>query len=73
MSLIRHCIVDTNTNLIVNIIDYETEQTGIPPRLESNLICIKNDDNYIGDSYNNGVFIKKPEPPQPQLPPWPPV
>ena len=56
MELIRHCIIDTNTNIVVNIIEYETGQTGIPPGLEDNLICVKSDEAGIGWTYINGVF-----------------
>jgi len=62
MSLIRHCIVDTNTNIVVNIIDYETEQTGIPPGLENNLLCVKSDTGEIGGTYADGVITNPPQP-----------
>ena len=62
MSLIKHCIVDTNTDLVVNIIEYETEQTGVPPALESHLLCVASNEFGIGDSYKNGVFTKALEP-----------
>ena len=56
MELIRHCIIDTNTNKVINVIEYETEQTGIPPGLEDNLICVKSDEANIGWTYIDGVF-----------------
>lgn len=56
MELIRHSIIDTNTNEVVNVIDYETEQTGVPPGLEDNLLCVKSDETGIGWTYINGVF-----------------
>jgi len=56
MSLIRHCIIDTTTNKVVNIIDYETEQNGVPKGLEQNLLCVKSNTGQIGDTYNNGIF-----------------
>jgi len=56
MELIRHCIIDTNTNTVVNAIEYETEQTGIPPGLEDSLICVKSDEANIGWTYIDGVF-----------------
>jgi hypothetical protein len=64
MSLIRHCIIDTNTNLVVNIIEYETEQAGVPAGLEEHLLCVKSDDGQIGGTYANGV-ITNPPPPEP--------
>jgi hypothetical protein len=60
--MIRHCIIDTNTNLVVNIIDYETEQTGIPPGLEENLLCVKSDTGQIGGTYADGVITNLPTP-----------
>jgi hypothetical protein len=54
MSLIRHCIIDTNTNKVVNIIEYETTQTGIPPGLESHLLCVASETGEINGTYSNG-------------------
>lgn len=62
MSLIRHCIIDTNTNLVVNIIEYETEQTGVPAGLEEHLLCVKSDDGQIGGTYADGVITNPPQP-----------
>ena len=56
MNLIRHCIIDTTTNKVVNIIDYETEQTGVPLGLEEHLLCVKSNTGQTGDTYNNGIF-----------------
>ena len=65
MTLIRHCIVDTTTNKVVNIIDYENVQTGVPAGLESNLLCVASNTGEINDTYENGVFTS----PQP-FPSW---
>lgn len=62
MNLIRHCIIDTNTNLVVNIIDYETEQTGTPPGLEEHLLCVKSNTGQIGGTYADGVITNLPTP-----------
>jgi len=62
MSLIRHCIIDTNTNLVVNIIEYETEQTGVPVGLAEHLLCVKSDTGQIGGTYNNGTITNPPQP-----------
>jgi hypothetical protein len=59
--MIRHCIIDTNTNLVVNIINYETEQTGIPSGLEEHLLCVKSEEGQIGGTYANGVITNIPE------------
>lgn len=63
--MFRTCIVDTSSNLVVNIVEYETLQTGIPPGLDDSLLCVQNEKNNIGDAYTNGVFISKPHPPTP--------
>jgi len=60
MNNIRHCIIDTTTNIVINIIDYETEQTGIPPGLDSNLLCIPSNDGQIGGVYDNGIITNPP-------------
>ena len=60
--MIRHCIIDTNTNLVVNIIDYETEQTGIPPSLAENLLCVKSNTGQMGGTYADGVITNPPQP-----------
>ena len=42
----RYAIVNTNTNKVVNIIDYKTQQTGVPPGFETEapyLLCVAND------------------------------
>jgi hypothetical protein len=59
--MIRHCIIDTNTNLVVNIIDYETEQTGIPAGLEEHLLCVKSEEGQIGGTYADGVITNSPQ------------
>jgi hypothetical protein len=57
MNLIRHCIVDTNTNLVVNVIEYETVQTGVPPGLEDHLLCVADDIAGIDWTYVDGKFV----------------
>lgn len=67
MSLIKHCIVDTNTNKVVNIIEYEVEQTGVPPGFEGtapHLKCVPNAQAGVDWDYINGVFVdNRPIPP----------
>lgn len=60
--LIRHCIIDTTTNLVVNIVDYETEQSGVPNGLEDYLLVVPSVDGQIGGSYVNGVITNPPQP-----------
>lgn len=62
MSLIRHCIVDLSTNKVINVIDYEIEQNGIPPgfdEMSPNWKCIANDEAGIGWDFVNGSFVDK--------------
>lgn len=61
MALIRHCIVDTTTNTVVNIIEYETEQTGAPAGLEEHLLCVPSDNGQIGGTYADGVITNPPQ------------
>lgn len=64
MSLIRHCVIDTTINKVVNVIDYATEQTGIPLGFENyapNLLCISSADGQIGSDYVNGVIVNPPQ------------
>ena len=68
MTLIRHCIVDTNTNKVVNIIEYETEQTGVPPGFESeapHLLCVANDIAGPEWDYIDGAFVDNRPAPEP--------
>jgi len=60
--MIRHCIIDTNTNLVVNIIDYETTQTGVPQGLATTLLCVASNTGQINGTYENGVITNPPEP-----------
>lgn len=64
--LIRHCIIDTTTNLVVNIVDYETEQSGVPNGLEDTLSVVPSTEGQIGATYAEGVFTN-PKPTDEQL------
>ena len=55
MELIVHCIIDTNTNMVVNVVEYETEQTGTPSGMEDNFIAVRSDEGAIGGTYANGI------------------
>ncbi len=62
--MFRTCIVDTNTNKVVNLIEYETEQTGIPDGMSSNYLCVPSDTGEIGGEYVNGKIVNPiPNPP----------
>jgi hypothetical protein len=58
-NLIHHVIL--KDNVVVNIIEYETIQTGCPEGLED-VIALASDEGQIGWIYNNGVFTD-PNPP----------
>jgi hypothetical protein len=58
--MIRHCIINTNTNKVINIIDYETQQTGVPLGFETeapHLSCVANDVAGIDWDYINNEFV----------------
>ena len=58
--MIKHCIVDTRVNKVVNVIDYATKQEGIPPGFELEapyLLCVENNDAGIDWDYVDGVFV----------------
>lgn len=60
MNLIKHCIVDTTTNKVVNVIEYETVQTGTPLGFEKEapyLLCVANSVAGIGWDYIDGVLV----------------
>jgi hypothetical protein len=66
--MIRHCIIDTLTGKIVNCIEYDTIQTGIPKGFENeqpHWICVASDTMQIYGTYLNGVYTE----PQPH-PSW---
>ena len=58
-NLIRHVILKDNT--VVNVIEYETLQTGCPEGLED-VIAIASDESQIGWTYANNTFTD-PNPP----------
>jgi hypothetical protein len=58
-NLIRHVILKDNT--VVNVIEYETLQTGCPEGLED-VVAMASDEGQIGWLYANGIFTD-PNPP----------
>jgi hypothetical protein len=58
-NLIRHVIL--KDNVVVNVIEYETLQTGCPEGLE-NVIALASDEGQIGWLYANNTFTD-PNPP----------
>lgn len=55
----RHCIIDTQTNKVVNIIDYASEITGTPDGMDNNFIAVKSNDGQIGAAYAAGEIINQ--------------
>jgi hypothetical protein len=58
-NLIRHVIL--KDNIVVNVIEYKTLQTGCPEGLED-VIALASDEGQIGWTYDNGTFTD-PNPP----------
>ena len=58
-NLIRHVILKDNA--VVNVIEYETVQTGCPEGLED-VIALASDEGQIGWTYDNNTFTD-PNPP----------
>ena len=54
--MFRTCIVDTSSNLVVNIVEYDTQQTGTPPGMADTFLCVPSDTGQIGGTYANGVI-----------------
>ena len=66
MTLIRHCIIN-DSDIVVNIIEYEQAQTGTPEGLDTALKAIQSDIGQIGWVFDNGTFTD-PNPPIIPLP-----
>lgn len=64
--MIKHCIVDTQTNKVVNVIEYETEQSGLMPGFEEthpHWLCVASDTAGIDWDYVDGSFVdNRPKP-----------
>ena len=58
-NLIRHVIL--KNNLVVNVIEYDSIQTGCPEGLED-VIALASNEGQIGWIYDNGIFTD-PNPP----------
>jgi hypothetical protein len=61
MSLIRHCIIDTTTNKVINIVDYDEVKTH-PDGFDDNYICVSSETGQIGGTYANDVITNLPDP-----------
>jgi hypothetical protein len=61
MTLIRHCIIDTNTNKVINIVDYDEVKTH-PDGFADNYISVASETGQIGGTYENNVITNLPDP-----------
>ena len=59
--MFRTCIVDTDTNLVVNLVEYEQQETGVPPGMANNFLCVPSNTGEIGGTYVDGTIVN-PEP-----------
>jgi hypothetical protein len=55
--MFKTCIVNTDTNIVVNIVEYETEQTGTPPGFSDTYLCVPSEDGQIGGEYIDGKIV----------------
>ena len=59
--MFRHCIINTTTNLVENIVEYEEIKSGVPSGFENHYICVASDDGQMGATYNqDGTFTNPP-------------
>lgn len=63
----RYAIINRNTNLVENLIEYETSPSVPPAGFDDNFIAIADDISSPGWRYENGVLMN-PSPPQPPAP-----
>ena len=61
MNLIKHCIINTTTNLVENIVEYNEIKTGVPLGFSNDYICVASEDAQMGATYNqDGTFTNLP-------------
>lgn len=64
----RHAIIDDNTHLVINIVDYDTDISGsVPPGMAAPLRAVASANAGIGWQYLAGVFTEI-NPPLPRVP-----
>jgi hypothetical protein len=56
MALQKYAIVDTNTNLVINVIQYENQPNNPPPGFSPETIAVQSDTAGPGWTYVNGQF-----------------
>jgi hypothetical protein len=66
--MIRHAIVNDDTDLVVNVIEYDTDISGtVPPGMSAPMRAVATAFAGIGWQYLNGVFTEINPPPPRQL------
>lgn len=65
----RYAIIDSNQNVVVNVVDYDTVPGNPPPGFASNFIAVQSDTGQIGDSWNGTAIVPAPQPTPPPLTP----
>lgn len=59
--MFRHAIINTTTNLVENIVEYEEIKSGVPSGFENHYICVASEDAKMGATYNqDGTFTNPP-------------
>jgi hypothetical protein len=59
--MFRHCIINTTTNLVENIVKYNKIKTGVPLGFSNDYICVASEDAQMGATYNqDGTFTNPP-------------
>lgn len=58
----KHCIINTTTNLVENIVEYEEIKSGVPLGFENHYICVASNDAQMGATYNQDGTFTNPTP-----------
>jgi hypothetical protein len=59
--MFRHAIINTTTNLVENIVEYEKIKSGVPLGFANHYICVASEDAEMGATYNqDGTFTNPP-------------
>lgn len=56
----KHCIINTTTNLVENIVEYQEIKIGVPLGFENHYICVASNDAQIGATYNQDETFTNP-------------
>lgn len=67
--MIRCAIIDTATDYVINVVEYETVPEGTPPGFKDGIIAVASDSAGPGDTYNSGSNTFKSSNPMPMSSP----